>query len=89
MENYESIQPGGSGKTFGHREEKRAGASRIRSAFNNASDKLSGFMNNTGQNISNEWEKHAQIARKSKSALVRFLEGALGMSPEDETAYEF
>ncbi len=85
MQNFESMQPGATGKkTFGHKEENRTAGSRMRSSFGNASEKFSDFMGGGQQNLSEEYQKHAQAARNARSVLVRFLEGAMGEPPMDE-----
>ncbi len=82
MQNMESGLPGAtSGNSFGHKEENRTFASRIKNTFNKVSDYVSNAWNGATQNLSDEWEKHAQMARKAKSALVRFLEGAMSEPP--------
>ncbi len=78
MQNFEGAMQGGPGKFFGKKEEKRTAGQRIRNTFNSASEKVSNFVNGGQQYISNEWQEHAQRARKARSVLVRFLEGAMG-----------
>ncbi len=89
MQNYESVQPGGTGKHFGKREESRTAAQRIRSSFSNAADRFSEMFKAPPIDVREEWREHAEAAKKARSALVVFLEGAMGTAPEDENAYAY